>query len=155
MFRANLDLGEPEGQELPPIKVAIQAEEWFLTPKVSYGTGVIYFNFKAVEARFLPVVDFNGEHVYLEFSGSIRFDIALLQTTAAKYPLSTAVPGPKVTAPTDAIKPKDSDPLVIAEAITDASEKASPLAQEDVKKMVLNLARRDGAACRVAWEVLG
>src|SRR4029079_5662005 len=48
VFRANLNLGEPEGQELPPIKISIQAEEWFLTPKVSYGTGVIYFNFKAV-----------------------------------------------------------------------------------------------------------
>lgn len=155
VFRRNLDLGEPEGQELPPIKVAIQAEEWFQTPNVLYGTGVISFNFKAVEARFLPVVDYNGEHVYLEFTGSIRFDIALLESTAAKYPLSTTDPGPKVTAPTDAINLKDTDPLTIAEAITDASKTASPLAQEDVKKMVLNLATRDGAACQVVSEVLG
>jgi outer membrane protein OmpA-like peptidoglycan-associated protein len=155
VFRPNLDLGEPEGRELPPIKVAIQAEEWFQTPKVVYGTGVISFDFKAVEARLLPVVDYNGEHVYLEFTGSIRFDIALLESTAAKYPLSTTDPGPKVTAPTDAIKLKDTDPLTIAEAITDATKTASPLAQEDVKKMVLNLATRDGAACQVVSEVLG
>ena len=156
VFRANLNLGEPERNELPPIKVSIQAEEWFQTPKVSYGTGVITFNFKAVEARLLPVVDYNGEHVYMEFSGSIRFDIALLESTAAKYPLSTTDPGAKVTAPTDAITGTDTDdPIVIAEAITDATEKASPLAQEDIRQIVLNLARRDGAASQVAAEILG
>jgi outer membrane protein OmpA-like peptidoglycan-associated protein len=156
VFRANLDLGKPEEKELPPIKVTIQAEEWFQTPKVTYGPGVISFNFKAVNARFLPVVDYNGEQVYLEFTGSIRFDIALLEGVATKYPLSMADPGAKVTAPTEAITGTDTDdPLVIGEVITNASKEASPLAQEDVEKIVLNLARRDGAASQVAAEVLG
>lgn len=146
-----------EGKEPPTINVAIAAEDWFLTPKVAFKHGpyFIYFNFRAVNAKLLPVVPFNGAEVYLEFSGSIRFEIGPSDAALGTYP-STSDPGPNVTGTIGEFVPvKSQAALVIAETITEAGKRATQLAQDDIKAIVLNLARRDGAAARVAWEVLG
>jgi outer membrane protein OmpA-like peptidoglycan-associated protein len=143
-----------EGKDPVSINVGVAAERWFTTPKVVYqhGPNFISFNFRAVNASFLPVVPFNGVDVILEFSGSIRFDIG--PSAVGTYP-STSDPGPNVTDTAGQFVPVKSEAaLVIAATITDAGAKASQLAQDDIKKMVLNLARRDGAACWAAWEAL-
>ena len=132
------------GKEDPvSINVGIAAEERFLTPKVVYqhGANFISFNFKAVHASLLPIVPFNGVEVILEFSGSIRFDIGPSAEATRTYP-STTDPGPNVTGTVGEFIPVEPRALGIAATITNAGKKASQLAQDDVKKMVLNLARR-------------
>jgi outer membrane protein OmpA-like peptidoglycan-associated protein len=146
-----------EAKEPPTINVAIAAEEWFRTPKVAYKHDkyFVYFNFTAVNAKLLPVVVFNGAEVYLEFSGNIKFELGPTDEALRTYP-STTDPGPNVTGTVGEFVPvKSEKALVIAETITEAGKHASALAQDDIKNMALNLARRDGAASRVAWEVLG
>jgi hypothetical protein len=137
------------------INIGVAAEKWFLTPKVSYqhGPNFISFNFKAVNASLLPTVPFNGVDVIMQFSGSIRFDIGPSESAKGTFP-STSDPGPNVTGTVGEFVPVEPRALAIAATITDAGKKASQLAQEDIKKMVLNLARRDGAACWVAWEAI-
>jgi outer membrane protein OmpA-like peptidoglycan-associated protein len=145
------------GKEDPlSINIGVATEEWFLTPKVYYqhGSNFISFNFKAVHARLLPIVPFNDVEVILEFSGSIRFDIGPSADAVRTYP-STSDPGPNVTGTVGEFVPVEPRALAIAATITDAGKKASQLAQKDIEKMVLNLARRDGAACWVAWEAIG
>jgi outer membrane protein OmpA-like peptidoglycan-associated protein len=146
-----------EGKEPPTINIAIAAEEWFRTPKVTYQHGpyFISFNFNAVNAKLLPVVPYGGADVYLEFGGSIHFEIGPSDSALGTYP-STSDPGPNVSGTIGEFVPVKSEAaLVIAATITDAGKHASQLAQDDIKNMVLSLARRDGAASRVAWEVLG
>lgn len=146
-----------EAKEPLTINVALAAEEWFRTPKVSYQGSryFIAFNFNAVNAKLLPVVPYNDAEVYLEFSGSIRFEIGPSDSALGTYP-STSDPDPNVTGTVGQFVPVKSEAaLVIAATITDASKQASQLAQDEIKNMVLNLARRDGAASRVAQEVLG
>jgi hypothetical protein len=146
-----------EANEPLTINVAIAAEEWFRSPKVAYKHDryFVYFNFNAVNAKLLPVVDFNSAQVYLEFSGNIRFELGPTESALGTYP-TTAEPGPNVTGTVGEFVPVDSEKaLVIAETITEAGKHTSALAQEDIKNLVLNLARRDGAASRVAGEVLG
>jgi outer membrane protein OmpA-like peptidoglycan-associated protein len=152
-------LGVSGGEAKEPLKinVAIAAEEWFRSPKVYYKHDkyFVYFNFTAVNAKLLPVVVFNGAEVYLEFTGNIRFELGPTDSALGTYPRTTE-PGPDVTGTVGEFVPvKSEKALVIAETITEAGKHASALAQEDIKNMVLNLARRDGAASRVAWEVLG
>lgn len=152
-------LGVSGGEANEPLKinVAIAAEEWFRSPKVAYQHDkyFVYFNFTAVNAKLLPVVDFNGAEVYLEFSGNIKFELGPSDRALDTYPRTTE-PGPDVTGTVGEFVPVKSErALVIAETITEAGKHASALAQDDIKNMVLNLARRDGAASRVAWEVLG
>jgi outer membrane protein OmpA-like peptidoglycan-associated protein len=145
------------GKDPVSISVGVAAEEWFLTPKVGYqhGPNFISFNFKAVQASLLPIVPFNGVEVIMKFSGSIRFDLGPSAQAEGTYP-STSDPGPNVTGTVGEFIPvEQKKALAIAATIADASSKASQLAQADIKKMVLNLARRDGAACRVAWEAIG
>jgi outer membrane protein OmpA-like peptidoglycan-associated protein len=145
-----------EGKDPVSINVRVATEEWFRTPKVYYqhGANFISFNFTVVRARLLPGVPFNGIEVILEFSGSIRFDIGPSEAAKGTFP-STSDPGPNVTGTTGEFVPVEPRALAIATTITAAGKKASQLAQEDIKKMVLNLARRDGAACWVAWEAIG
>jgi len=145
------------GNDPLSINIGVATEEWFLTPKVAYqhGDKFISFNFKAVNASLLPVVPFNDVEVIMQFSGSIRFDIGPSEAAKGTY-LSTSDPGPNVTGTVGEFVPvKDKKALAIAATITDAGAKATQLAQDDIKKMVLNLARRDGAACWVAWEAIG
>lgn len=138
------------------INVAVATEEWFLTPKVVYQDGAqfISFNFKAVDAKFLPVVNYNGAQVSLVFSGSINFVIGPSEAAKGTY-LHTTDPGPNVTGTAGQFIPVEPRALAIARTMADAGMQVPPLAQEDVKKIVLNLARRDGAACRVANIVIG
>jgi outer membrane protein OmpA-like peptidoglycan-associated protein len=146
-----------EAQEPLTINVAIAAEEWFRTPKVAFQHDryFVSFNFNAVNAKLLPVVVFNGADIYLEFSGNIRFDIGLTESALRTHP-TTAEPGPDVTGTVGEFVPVESErALAIAEAITEAGKHASALAQSDIRNMVLNFARRDGAASKVASEVLG
>ncbi len=152
-------LGVSGGEANEPLKinVAIAAEEWFRSPKVFYKHDryFVYFNFTAVNAKLLPVVDFNGVEVYLEFSGNIKFELGPTDKALETYP-STSDPGPNVTGTVGEFVPvKTEKALAIAETITEAGKHASALAQDDIKNMVLSFAKRDGAASRVAWEVLG
>jgi outer membrane protein OmpA-like peptidoglycan-associated protein len=139
----------------PSIEVRIEAEEWFLFPKIYYQEGpyFIYFNFKPIDAR-LPTVEFGGTQVALEFSGNFRFEIGPSPSTIRTYTPSTTDPGPGVKQTVARYIPVDGGALLIAETITAAGKKATPLAQDEIKKVVLNLAIRDGAAARVAWIVL-
>ena len=133
----------------PSIDVGIPAEHWFLLPKVGYQDGPypIHFNFKAIVAR-LPIVDYRSAQVHMEFSGNFRFEIGPSASAVRTYP-STTDPGPTVTgAPAGFM---EAGPLMIAATIAAAGKAASPLAQVEIKKVVLNLAARDGAASRAAW----
>ncbi len=152
-------LGVSGGEANEPLKinVAIAAEEWFRSPKVFYKHDryFVYFNFTAVNAKLLPVIDFNGAEVYLEFSGNIKFELGPSDKALDTYPRTTE-PGPDVTGTVGEFVPVQTEKaLVIAETITEAGKHASALAQDDIKNMVLSFAKRDGAASRVAWEVLG
>lgn len=132
----------------PAISVGIEAEHWFLLPKVAYQNGpyLVNFNYKAIVAR-LPIVDYGGAQVHMEFSGNFRFEIGPSASAVATYP-STTDPGPTVTgAPAGFM---EAGPLMIAATIADAGTAATPLAQTEIRKVVLNLATRDGAASRLA-----
>ena len=152
---AKLGLAEGTGTGPPSIKVGIEAEEWFLLPKVYYQQGpyLIYFNFKAIVAR-LPIIEFRGAQVFMEFSGSFRFELGPSSSTVSTY-RSTTDPGPDVKGTVAEYIPVDGGALLIAQTITEAGKQATPLAQTEIEKVVLNLATRDGAASRVAAIALG
>lgn len=137
----------------PKITIGIEAEQWFLLPKVRYQEGpyLISFNYKAIVAQ-LPIVDFQSAQVHMEFSGNFRFQIGPSASAVAASP-SIFDPGPTVTgAPAGFM---DVGPLLLAATIAAAGKTASPLAQEEITEVVLNLATRDGAAARIAAIVLG
>ena len=147
--KLGLDAGTADNP--PVINIGIEAELWFLLPKVRYQEGpyLIDFNFKAIVAR-LPIVDYRSAQVHMEFSGNFRFQIG---PSGSSVLLSTNDPGPTVTgAPAGFM---DAGPLMIAATIADAGKQATPLAQTEIQKVVLNLATRDGAASRLALFVLG
>jgi hypothetical protein len=149
--KLGLDAGYAEG--LPNITVGIEAEHWYLLPKVRYQEGpyLVSFNYKAVVAR-LPIVNYQAVQVHMEFSGNLRFQIGPTATAVASFP-TTADPGPTITgAPLDF---KEAGPLVIAATIDEGAATSSTPGQAEMTKVVLNLATRDGAASRVAAVALG
>lgn len=124
-------------------EVGSEVGPWFLSPKLTHQErpNAVYIDFKQVDKQLL-IVPFGepSTQVQLFFSGNLRFDVGPSDR-------SFFFRGRPSTAP--------KDPLMIAGTVHDATKQVPQLHQPEIEWEILNLASLDGAASKIAWEILG
>lgn len=137
------------------VKLGFESEKWALTPEVGLQLQprFIYFNAKLVKAR-MPDIVFGDVTVSLEFEGTLELEVGPSRSLVARL-APYALPALEAAGTAAAVTGAVGGALGVAAVIIGGTIYAAEDARREGLRFARTLAGRDGAACRVALEVLG